>query len=41
VGVLIALVPALVLMREERRARARSEGADQPRAPTAIAARAP
>jgi EmrB/QacA subfamily drug resistance transporter len=41
VGVLIALVPALVLMREERRARARAraEGdAGQPPAATAIAA---
>ena len=40
VGVLVALIPALVLMREERRARARAatEGAGQPPAPTAIAA---
>jgi EmrB/QacA subfamily drug resistance transporter len=42
VGVLIALIPALLLMREERRGRARAaaagDGADQPPAATAIAA---
>jgi EmrB/QacA subfamily drug resistance transporter len=40
VGILVALVPALVLMREERRARAEAKaaGADQPAPAAAIAA---
>jgi hypothetical protein len=42
VGIMIALVPALLLMREERRVRSRAAaagpGADQPPAATAIAA---